>query len=317
MKVVFIDTVHPVLKDRLSNNGFSCIDATNMDRKSCYALLKDADGIVIRSKYHLDSNFLGHAPGLKFIARSGAGLENIDTAYCAKNGIEVFNSPEGNRNAVGEHALGMLLALFNNLTRADREVREGKWNREQNRGVELKGKTVGIIGYGNNGTAFANKLKGLDVSVMAYDKYKKGFGNDFVTETDLGGIQDNADVVSLHIPENEETHYFVDALFLNAFKKPIYLINLSRGKVVNTSALNKAIESKKVIGACLDVLEYEKTDFESIIEKDMDADLYDLLHSEKVILSPHIGGWTIESYFKLSDVLADKILNQFATIVNN
>lgn len=316
MKVVFLDTVHPILKERLNDSGFNCLDAANKDKQSCLALLKDTDGIVIRSKYRMDENFLKHAPGLKFIARSGAGLENIDTLYCNQQGIEVFNSPEGNRNAVGEHALGMLLALFNNLPRADREVRAGKWNREKNRGTELKGKTVAIIGYGNNGTAFANKLKGLDVSVIAYDKYRSGFGDAFVRETDLNFIQTNADVVSLHIPENEETHYFVDDAFLSSFKKPIYLINLSRGRIVNTSALIKAIKSKKVIGACLDVLEYEKTDFESIIEKEMDSDFSHLLRSDKVILSPHIGGWTSESYFQLSDVLADKILDRFAAIAD-
>jgi len=316
MKVVFLDTVHSILKERLRDGGFNCLDATHEDKLSCITLLKDANGIVIRSKYEMDENFLKHAPRLKFIARSGAGLENIDMSYCKQKGIEVFNSPEGNRNAVGEHALGMLLALFNNLPRADREVRAGKWNREKNRGTELKGKTVAIIGYGNNGAAFANKLKGMDVSVIAYDKYKTGFGDAFVTETDLDIIHSNADVVSLHIPENEETRYFVDGIFLSAFKKPIYLINLSRGKIVNTSALIKAIESKKVTGACLDVLEYEKTNFESIIEKDLDSDFSNLLNSDKVILSPHIGGWTAESYFKLSNVLADKILDRFAAITH-
>ena len=316
MKVVFLDTVHPVLKERLNDNGFICIDAVNEDEQSCLSLIHDSEGIVLRSRYRADAKFLRHAPKLKFIARSGAGLENIDTSYCEEQGIEVFNSPEGNRNAVGEHALGMLLALFNNLPRADREVRAGKWNREKNRGTELKGKTVGIIGYGNNGTAFANKLQGLDVKVIAYDKYKSDFGNGFVQEVDLNYIKENADVVSLHIPENEETRYFVDGNFLNTFKKPIYLINLSRGKIVDTSALLEAIQSKKVTGACLDVLEYEKTNFESIIGTDMDAALSDLLRSDKVILSPHIGGWTSESYFQLSDVLADKILERFAAIAD-
>lgn len=308
MKVLFIDTVHPILWERLENAGYTCVDASLLSKEQCIEAGKEAFGIVIRSRFRMDENILSSANALKFIARSGAGMENIDEDYCKKRGITLFNAPEGNRNAVGEHALGMLLSLMNHLHIADREVRSGKWDREGNRGVELDGKTVGIIGYGNNGSAFANKLRGFDVEVLAHDKYKSGFGNDFVKEASLEEVLTKADVISFHIPQNEETFYFADARFFQSLKKNIYLINLSRGKIVQTSALVQAIKSGKVLGACLDVLEYEKSSFESFFEQELPEDFKYILESEKVILSPHVGGWTTESYFKLSDVLADKIL---------
>ncbi len=258
----------------------------------------------------MEASFLEHAKNLSWIARSGAGMENIDINYCEKRNIALHNAPEGNRNAVGEHALGMLLSLFNKLHTADREVRNGKWDREGNRGIELDGKTVGIIGFGNNGSAFAKKLRGFDVRVLAHDKYKTGFGDEFVEEADLGSIFQNADVVSFHIPQNEETMFYADKAFFNSFEKQIFLINLARGKVVRTSALVEAMKSNKVVGACLDVLEYEKASFESFFEQDLDPNFKYLLDSENAILSPHVGGWTHESYFKLSNVLADKILNK-------
>jgi D-3-phosphoglycerate dehydrogenase len=219
----------------------------------------------------MDSEFLEHAPNLKFIARSGAGMENIDEDYCAKRNIDLHNAPEGNRNAVGEHALGMLLALFNKLHTADAEVRNGKWDREGNRGVELD-------------------------------------GTEFVQEVELEILFEKADVLSFHIPQNEETIFFANDAFFNSFEQPIYLINLARGKVVQISALVNAMKSNKVLGACLDVLEYEKASFESFFEQDLDPNFSFLLKSSDVIFSPHVGGWTHESYFKLSNVLADKIL---------
>lgn len=312
MQVLFLDTVHPVLWERLEAAGFTCIDATMLDRESCKHSFPDAHGLVIRSRFRMDEDFLQHLPALKFIARSGAGMENIDEAYCAHRGITLFNAPEGNRNAVAEHALGMLLSLFNRLHLADREVRTGKWDREGNRGVELDGKTVGIIGFGNNGSAFAKKLRGFDVDVLAYDKYLSGFGNEFVEEVALKAIFERADVVSFHIPQNEETLFMANETFLSTFRKPIYLVNLSRGKIVKTDALVAALESGSVLGACLDVLEYEKSSFESFFDQQMDPAFTALLNSEKVLLSPHVGGWTHESYFKLSDVLADKILDRFS-----
>jgi D-3-phosphoglycerate dehydrogenase len=308
MKVVFLDIVHPILEERLSRSGYECLDASAMSADDCKLIIKDAVGIVIRSRFRLDESFLQNAEQLRFIARSGAGMENIDIDYCNSRNIQLHNAPEGNRNAVGEHALGMLLSLFNNLNKGDQEVRNGVWDREGNRGIELDGKTVGIIGYGNNGSAFAKKLRGFDVKVLAYDKYKSGFGNDFVQECDMDDIFEQSDILSLHIPQNEETIALVDGDFLSAFKKDIFLINLARGKIVQTSALVNGLKSGNVLGACLDVLEYEKSSFESFFEQELPADFKYLLESDKTILSPHVGGWTYESYFKLSNVLADKIL---------
>lgn len=304
--------MHPILEERLTAQGYTCILAADLTKDECLNLILDADGIVIRSRFTMNSEFLQFAPNLKFIARSGAGMENIDTVYCEKRKIILFNAPEGNRNAVGEHALGMLLSLMNKLHTADREVRTGKWDREGNRGIELDGKTVGIIGFGNNGSAFAKKLRGFDVKLMAYDKYKSDFGDHFVMECTLEAILQNADVISFHVPQNEETIYMANQSFFDAVQKSIFLLNLSRGKIVQTSALVAALKSGKVLGAGLDVLEYEKSSFESFFEQEIPADFSYLLQSDQVILSPHVGGWTNESYFKLSDVLADKIIGHFS-----
>ncbi|MFK7784764.1 MAG: NAD(P)-dependent oxidoreductase [Crocinitomicaceae bacterium] len=311
MKVVFIDTVHSILEERLKAAGFNCIDATSQSREECISIIKDAHGIVVRSRFPMDAEFLSHASQLKFIARAGAGMENIDEEYTETNGIVLYNAPEGNRNAVGEHALGMLLSVFNKLHTADRDVRAGKWEREHNRGVELDGKTVGLIGFGNNGQAFAKKLRGFDVNVLAYDKYKNRFGTSEVEEVKMEEIFKRADVLSFHIPQTEETKFMADLDFFHSFEKSIYVINLSRGKIIRTSALVEALKSGKVLGAGLDVLEYEKTSFESFFEQDLSPDFKYLLDAENVILSPHVGGWTQESYFKLSDVLADKILTDW------
>lgn len=314
MKVVFIDTVHSILEERLVSSGFSCLDASNFSREECFPHIADADGIVVRSRFPMDAELLAHAPQLKFIARAGAGMENIDEVYTEKQGIKLYNAPEGNRNAVGEHALGMLLALFNKMHTADRDIRLGKWEREHNRGVELDGKTVGLIGFGNNGQAFAKKLRGFDVDVLAYDKYKSGFGSSEVEEVEMNALFKQADVLSFHIPQTEETRFMADIDFFKSFEKPIYVINLSRGKIIRTSALVEALKSGEILGACLDVLEYEKASFESFFEQDLSPDFSYLLNAENVILSPHVGGWTIESHFKLSDVLADKILADWKTI---
>lgn len=311
MKVVFLDTVHPVLWERLEASGYHCFDATEMNLEACKEAIIDASGLVIRSRFPVGEDLLRHAPDLRFIARSGAGMENIDEPYCQSRNIELFNAPEGNRNAVAEHALGMLLSLFNRIPLANQEVRSGKWDREGNRGIELDGKTVGIIGYGNNGGAFARKLRGFEVKVLAYDKYKSGFGDTFVTEATMEDIYSNADVLSFHIPQNEETLFLADETFFGSFRKPIFLINLARGKIVRTSALISALDQGKVLGACLDVLEHEKASFESMFDGQIDPSFAALLKSDKVLLSPHVGGWTHESYFKLSDVLADKILGVF------
>jgi D-3-phosphoglycerate dehydrogenase / 2-oxoglutarate reductase len=307
-RIVFLDTVHEILEQRLTARGFVCVDGTQWSREECESHLGDAAGIVIRSRFPMDAELLDFAPGLQFIARSGAGMENIDQAYCAARGIQLFNAPEGNRNAVGEHALGMLLSLMNKIHTSHREIRSGKWDREGNRGIELDGKTVGIIGYGNNGRAFAKKLRGFDVKVLVYDKYKSGFGDDFVIEATLEAVLRKSDVISFHIPQNEETIFFADQEFFDGLGKPVFLLNLSRGKIVETAALIKAIEAGQVLGAGLDVNEFEKSSFESFFDGEMPEGLRYLLDSDNVLMTPHIGGWTHESYFKLSDVLADKIL---------
>lgn len=311
MQVLFIDTVHSILEERLTKKGFTCIDGTAWSREKCIAELPKMEGVIIRSRFPMNEEFLKHGTQLKFIARSGAGMENIDLSYTEKHNIQCFNAPEGNRNAVGEHALGMLLALFNNLKKGDIEVRKGVWNREGNRGIELDGKTVGLIGYGNNGNAFAKKLSGFDVKVLAYDKYKENYGNKYAQVATMEKVFKEADVVSFHIPQNEETMFLADQTFFNAFEKPIYVINLARGKIVRTSALLNGLNTGKIKGACLDVLEYESASFEKTLSGDENPEFNALLESDKVLFSPHVGGWSVESYFKLSDVLADKILEFF------
>ena len=308
MKVVFLDKVHPILEERLTNEGFQCVDATKSDLETCHSLVEDAIGIVIRSRFPMHEAFLKYAQKLQFIARSGAGMENIDESYCLERNIQLFNAPEGNRNAVGEHALGMLLALLNNFILGDTQVRKGIWDREGNRGEELDSKTVGIIGYGNNGRAFAKKLRGFECKVLVYDKYLPTIGDDFVIQVSLEQLYQEADVISFHIPQNEETRYWVNDAFFAALGKPIYLLNLSRGKIVETQALLNAIARGQVKGAGLDVLEFEKASFENFSDSEHLSIFQELIASDKVILTPHVGGWTTESYYKLSDVLADKIL---------
>jgi D-3-phosphoglycerate dehydrogenase len=308
-KVLLIDTVHPLLNEILKSKNIICELDNESSREEILTKINNYIGIVIRSRFKIDKEFLNKAKHLKFIARAGAGMENIDVAYAESLGIKCLHAPEGNKDAVAEHALAMLLMLFNNLKRADSEVRKGIWKREENRGYELKGKTVGIIGYGNMGSAFAQRLIGFDVNILAYDKYKTKFGNQYVKESTLEEIFEKSDVVSLHVPLTEETKYMVNSAFLNSFKKPIYLINTARGKVLNTADLVQAIFNKKVLGACLDVIEYESVSFENIDTANLPEPFKQLISLENVILSPHIAGWTFESHIKISKVLAEKILN--------
>lgn len=311
-KVFFLDSVHKTLQNRLEEKGFQCIDMTHSSKEEILDRLPEAEGIVMRSRFPMNEEMLSRAVNLEFIARSGAGMENIDESYCQERNIQLFNAPEGNRNAVGEHALGMLLSLFNKLHTGDSEVRKGIWDREGNRGVELDGRTVGIIGYGNNGSAFARKLRGFDVRVLACDKYKSGFGDDFVEEAGLELLMKESNVLSLHIPQNEETMWMVNRDFIRSFSHPFYLVNLSRGKIVRTDHLLEALDNGQILGACLDVLEFEKASFENMFdETEMPEPFAQLLGSDKVILSPHVGGWTVESYRKLSEVLADKVLQHY------
>jgi D-3-phosphoglycerate dehydrogenase len=311
MKILFIDSNHPLLHETLIKAGNICDLNYDWSKEEIENNIHLYDGIVIRSKIKITPKIIDKATNLKFIARAGAGMENIDVSYAESKGIKCLHAPEGNRDAVAEHALGMLLSLFNNLCRANTQVRQGKWIREGNRGVELMGKTIGIIGYGNMGSAFAERLKGFGVKVLVYDKYKKNFGNDFIIESTLDTIFEQADLLSLHTPLTEETHYLINDSFLNKFKKNIYIINTARGKSLNTADLVQNLKSGKVLGACLDVLEYEMTSFENLdITTLPDAFQY-LIQSNKILLSSHIAGWTNESNEKISKVLADKILNSF------
>lgn len=311
--ILFIDSVHPILEEKLTQAGFLCQRHFKSTFEDLQNILPQAYGLVIRSRFTIDETFLAFCPNLAFIARSGSGLENIDVKLCEKLNIRLYNSPEGNRNAVAEQALGMLLGLMNKLNKAHQEVRNGVWDREGNRGEELDGKTIGIIGYGNNGAAFAKKLRGFDVRVLAYDKYKSGFGDYQVQECTLEALQEQADILSFHVPQNKETKHFFNSEFLGQMAKPFYLLNLSRGKVVSTAALVEGLKTGQIKGAGLDVLEYEQKSFESFFDQEMPADFQYLVCADNVCLTPHVGGWTTESYVKLSSVLADKILTDELT----
>jgi len=311
INILFIDSVHPLLQKELEAHGFICSMQYEWSREKIAEELHKFDGVVIRSRIKLDKEMIDKGTKLKFIARAGAGMENIDVVYAESKGIKCLPSAEGNRDAVGEHALGMLLCLFNNICRADREVRQGVWIREGNRGVELQGKTVGIIGYGNMGSAFAQRLKGFECTVLAYDKYKKNYSNEYVTESTLEELFEKTDVLSIHLPLTEETNYIVNRSFLEKFKKNIYFINTSRGKQLNTDDLVNCMKSGKVIGACLDVLEYESLSFEGLDKNNLPPSFRYLIESDRVVLTPHIAGWTYESNEKISATLARKILELF------
>jgi D-3-phosphoglycerate dehydrogenase / 2-oxoglutarate reductase len=306
-QVLFLDSVHEILSHRLTRLGYTCLHAYKLTLEELLPHLEETNGIVVRSRIPLNRHFMDLCPNLKWIARSGSGLENIDVDYAHSRKILIFNSPEGNRDSVGEQTIGMLLMLLNNMKTADTEVRRGKWRREENRGHELVGKTVGIIGFGIMGSGVAQKLVGFGCKVIAHDKYKKDFGCSFVSEVSLETLYEQSDIVSLHLPLNTETTHYADGVFFSKFKKPIYFINTSRGKNLKTAALVQAMKEGRVLGACLDVLEYEKSSLEGLEFNHLPEDLQWLIQSENTILTPHIAGWTHESYFKLSNVLADKI----------
>ena len=310
MKILFADTAHPALKQGLENAGYLCDELDQFKEEQLVSILSAYDGVVIRSRFKFDSKLLGQLPQLKFIARVGAGMENIDVAFAESLGIVCLHAPEGNRNAVAEHALGMLLSMLNHLCRANSEVKEGKWIREGNRGEELEGKTLAIIGFGNTGSSFAKKLKGFDVKILAFDPYVLSTDDDDVRLCDMEEIFNHADIVSLHIPLTQETNALVNAAWLEKFRKPIRLINTSRGKCLVTKDLMQAIESGRVISAALDVLEFESLSFEHF---QLEADLLQKLRSDdRILLSPHIAGWTKESNLKMAQILVDKILKNFA-----
>ncbi len=309
MKILHLDSNHELMIEQLAAAGHTNHEDYTSSKEEIEAKIADYEGVVIRSRFKIDRQFLDAATHLKFIARVGAGLESIDIPYADSKGITLIAAPEGNRNAVGEHALGMLLMLFNKLKQADAEVRNGQWNREKNRGLELEGKTVGLIGYGNMGNAFAKKLQGFDCEVLCYD-IKPNLGNANARQVSLEELQQNADVLSLHTPWTPLTDKMVDSVFINGFKKPFWLINTARGKSVVTADLVDALKSGKILGAGLDVLEYEKLSFENLFtdSAQLPEPLKYLIQAENVVLTPHIAGWTVESKIKLAQTIVDKVL---------
>ena len=310
-KILHIDSNHPLLWEQLEKAGFQNGADFTSSKSEIEAKIHNYNGIIIRSRFKIDKDFIDKAINLKFIARVGAGLESIDCDYAEAKNIHLIAAPEGNRNAVGEHAIGMLLSLMNKLNRADKLVREGHWIREGNRGHELEGKTFGLIGYGNMGKSFAKKLRGFDVKVLCYDILPK-VGDENAKQVPLSELQAKADVLSLHIPWTSETDKMVNSNFINSFAKPFWFINTSRGKNVVTDDLVAALESGKILGAGLDVLEYEKLSFENLfidIEKPKAFEY--LLRAENVLLTPHIAGWTFESHQKLAQTIVDKIIKLY------
>ena len=310
MKILHLDSNHPLLIEHLTDLGHTNHEDYNSSKKAVEAKIHLYDGLIIRSRFRIDAGFLDKATQLKFIGRVGAGLENIDTDYAYAKGVHLISAPEGNQNAVGEHALGMLLSLFNKLTISDREVRNGIWQRESNRGNELDGKTIGIIGYGHMGKAFSKKLQGFDVDVLCYD-IKANVGDENSRQVPLEVLQEKAHILSLHVPQTAATINMVNTDFISSFKHPFWLLNTARGNCVVTSDLVKALESKKIRGAALDVMEYEKSSFETIFSSKIPKAFSSLLKADNVIFSPHVAGWTIESHRKLAQTIVDKIKFQF------
>jgi D-3-phosphoglycerate dehydrogenase len=306
IKILHIDSNHPLLWEQLQKAGFhNEVDFTS-SKQEVEAKIENYHGIVIRSRFKIDKTFLDKAINLQFIARVGAGLESIDCDYATAKEIHLIAAPEGNANAVGEYAIGMLLSLFNNLNKANNEVKSGQWKREDNRGYELEGKTVGIIGYGNMGKSFAKKLRGFDVTVLCHD-ILPNMGNENATQVSLSELQERADVLSLHTPWTPETDKMINSDFINKFKKPFWFINTARGNSVVTTDLVEGLKSGKILGAGLDVLEYEKLSFETLFEGEKPPAFEYLLNAENVLLTPHIAGWTFESHEKLAQVIVDKI----------
>ena len=311
MKVIHLDTNHPLLINQLNKLGFTNDEDYLSSKEDIEAKIHNYDGFIIRSRFKIDKAFIDKSTNLKFIGRVGAGLENIDCEYAISKNIALIAAPEGNRNAVGEHTLGVLLSLFNKLNKADKEIRAGKWLREENRVLELDGKTVGLIGYGNMGKSFAKKLKGFDVDVLCYD-IKSNVSDENCKQVSLEELQQKSDVLSLHTPQTTLTRNMINKAFINRFKKSFWLLNTARGTSVVTKDLVAALKSGKILGAGLDVLEYEKSSFENLFSDNNLPEAFQyLIASENVILSPHVAGWTIESNEKLAQTIVDKIKAKF------
>ena len=307
-KVLHIDKNHDLLLEGLESLGYKNVLAYDTPLSILLPKLKEYFGVIIRSRFPINKKFIDKASNLKFIARVGSGLENIDVRYATKKNINLLSAPEGNRNAVGEHALGMLLCLMNKIRLGHESIKEGVWNREEHRGWELEGRTVGIIGYGNTGQSFAKKLNGFNnLKIIFYD-IKQNLGDDFAQQVSLEVLKENAQILSLHIPESKETSGMINEKFINQMQNPFWLINTARGKAVNTDDLVIGIKSGKILGAGLDVLEYESSSFYSIFnDNKKNSSLTFLKNSKRVILTPHVGGWTLESHKKLSETILDKI----------
>jgi len=311
MKILHLDSNHPLLLNQLQELGFQNDEDYTSSKAEIEAKIHNYNGIIIRSRFSIDKSFLDKATNLKFIGRVGAGLENIDCDYANSKSIKLIAAPEGNRNAVGEHTLGLLLSLFNKLNKANTEVKNGIWLREENRGLELDGKTVGLIGYGNMGKSFAKKIKGFDVEVLCYD-LKHNVVDENATQVSLKELQEKADVLSLHTPQTALTKQMVNASFINDFSKNFWLLNTARGSAVVTKDLVEGLKSGKILGAGLDVLEYEKTSFENLFQdNNLPEDFKYLTQAENVILTPHVAGWTIESKERLAQTIVDKIKLNF------
>jgi len=302
-KLLIVDDIHPIFLEKLQAEQLAFDYLPTIGKEESLRIIPHYTGLVIRSKFRVDASFIDTAPQLTFIARGGAGMDNIDEHYALEKGITLLNAPEGNRDAVGEHLIGMLLSLMNNLNRANAEVRNGLWRREENRGLELGGRTVGLIGYGNNGQAMARKLSGFGVTVLAYDKYKTGFTDAYATESDIETLMQQADVLSLHIPLTSETRGIINDEFLRNFRKPIFFLNGARGEIVDIPSVLKALDEGRILGAAFDVLPVEK--FPGLAKQ---AWFLPLIKHDKVIFSPHVAGWSVESYYKIADVLADKVI---------
>ncbi|MDB5142496.1 MAG: phosphoglycerate dehydrogenase [Mucilaginibacter sp.] len=301
-KILIVDDIHPIFIEKAEALGYHCDYQPTIKPEQAFEIIGEYEGLVIRSKFLVDRKVIDISKNLRFMCRAGAGMDNIDEDYAREKGIMLINAPEGNMDAVGEHAVGLLLNLMNNINRSDAEIREGVWKREANRGYELKGKTVGIIGYGFMGKSFAHKLSGFGVNVIAYDKYKTSFSDQFAREASMEEIVKHADIISFHVPLTAETNGLVNEEYLFHFKKPIFLLNTSRGKVVKTQAVLNGIKDGKILGAGLDVLEVEK--FPALAEQPW---FEELRRSNKVILTPHVGGWTFDSYRRISEVMAEKL----------
>ncbi len=307
MRIVFADSAHPFLADWLRKQGHVCDLHYDSDRPVLKHALCQAQGLVVRSRTPVDEDLLDHAPQLRFVARVGVGTEHIDMEACAARGIAVLTSPEGSRDTVAEHTVGLLLMLLNKLALADRQVRAGQWLREPNRGTELKGKTVGILGYGNMGTAFARRLKGFEVRAIAYDKYKTDYGDAYAEAVDLPTLQAESQILSIHIPYMASNHYFIDGAFLDAFAHPVFLVNTARGTVLHTADLVERLEDGRVAGAALDVIEYEEMSFANLGLDGLPEPFQRLRRMEQVVLSPHIAGWSHEAKARHAQVLVGKI----------